>query len=125
MAVDKGEKYVHQPFPGWRYGPKEGDAAIFNSEEEVPEGWTDNPNDFKDGKRVKEAPAKDLTQKAPEKQEGPLKTSDELVEAHSHAELAAILDEMKKSNDAIEYLPGWNKKQLADLIVKFRAKPEE
>lgn len=33
-------------FPGWRYGPN-GEAQIFEREEDVPEGWTDNPNDFK------------------------------------------------------------------------------
>lgn len=33
-------------FPGFRYGPN-GQSQIFQSESEVPEGWTDNPNDFK------------------------------------------------------------------------------
>jgi hypothetical protein len=37
----------HEPikFPGWRYGPK-GEAEIFERAADVPEGWTDNPNDF-------------------------------------------------------------------------------
>lgn len=33
-------------FPGFRYGPN-GEAQIFDRAEDVPEGWTDNPNDFK------------------------------------------------------------------------------
>lgn len=33
-------------FPGWRYGPN-GQEGVFQSEAEVPKGWTDNPNDFK------------------------------------------------------------------------------
>lgn len=33
-------------FPGWRFGPN-GEAQIFEREEDVPDGWTDNPNDFK------------------------------------------------------------------------------
>lgn len=33
-------------FPGWRYGPN-GQEGIFQSEADVPKGWTDNPNDFK------------------------------------------------------------------------------
>lgn len=37
----------HEPikFPGWRYGP-DGQAEIFERAEDVPPGWTDNPNDF-------------------------------------------------------------------------------
>lgn len=34
-------------FPGWRYGPN-GEAQIFQTEADVPKGWTDNPNDFKE-----------------------------------------------------------------------------
>lgn len=37
--------YVPIKFPGARYGPG-GAAGVFNSEAEVPKGWTDNPNDF-------------------------------------------------------------------------------
>lgn len=32
-------------FPGWRYGPN-GQSQIFERAEDVPKGWTDNPNDF-------------------------------------------------------------------------------
>lgn len=32
-------------FPGFRYGPN-GESQIFEREEDVPQGWTDNPNDF-------------------------------------------------------------------------------
>lgn len=39
-------------FPGWRYGPN-GESAIFESEAEVPEGWLDNPNDFKKASKSK------------------------------------------------------------------------
>lgn len=37
--------YIPIKFPGARYGP-DGAVGIFNSEVEVPKGWTDNPNDF-------------------------------------------------------------------------------
>lgn len=39
---------AYQPikFPGWRYGPN-GEAQIFEREEDVPEDWTNNPNVFK------------------------------------------------------------------------------
>lgn len=39
-------KYEPIKFPGWRYGPN-GESQIFESEEDIPQGWTDNPNDFK------------------------------------------------------------------------------
>lgn len=32
--------YQHKDWPAWRYGPA-GEAEIFNSPGEVPEGWTD------------------------------------------------------------------------------------
>lgn len=37
MNVDK--------FPGHRFGP-DGQNEIFQREEDVPDGWSDNPNDF-------------------------------------------------------------------------------
>ncbi len=30
-------------FPSWRYGPK-GQAAVFQSEDDVPAGWEDHPS---------------------------------------------------------------------------------
>lgn len=42
-------------FPGWRYGPN-GEAQIFQTADEVPEGWTDNPNDFKKAESAPPAP---------------------------------------------------------------------
>lgn len=44
-----------QVFPGWRYGPN-GQSGIFTTPEEVPEGWTNNHNDWVGGKLV-DAPA--------------------------------------------------------------------
>lgn len=37
--------YVPIKFPGFRYGPG-GQSGIFQCAADVPEGWTDNPNDF-------------------------------------------------------------------------------
>lgn len=45
-------------FPGWRYGPK-GEAEIFQTEADVPKGWTDNPNDFKKADTKAAAPEGD------------------------------------------------------------------
>lgn len=32
-------------FPGWYFGP-DGQRGIFACSADVPQGWTDNPNDF-------------------------------------------------------------------------------
>jgi hypothetical protein len=39
-------KKVPSYWPAWRYGP-DGAKAIFNSAEEVPEGWADSPKKVK------------------------------------------------------------------------------
>lgn len=54
-------EYIPIKFPGWRYGPN-GEAEIFQKEEDVPEGWTDNPNDFKkaETEHLSDSPEGDL-----------------------------------------------------------------
>lgn len=34
---------VMEYWPSWRYNPDTGEGEIFNSEDEVPEGWLDSP----------------------------------------------------------------------------------
>lgn len=43
MANKSPKPYVHQDWPSWRYGPDEGDEAIFDGPDDVPEGWVDSP----------------------------------------------------------------------------------
>lgn len=43
-------------WPSWRYGPG-GEAAVFNSPEEVPEGWEDHPSKVKEPKPAKQVQA--------------------------------------------------------------------
>ncbi len=47
-------------FPGWFYGPN-GEAQIFDREEDVPEGWKDHPSKF--AKAESEAAAPDSSGK--------------------------------------------------------------
>lgn len=46
-------------FPGWYWGPN-GEMKAFNSADEVPKGWVDNPNNVgksaKKTKQVEETP---------------------------------------------------------------------
>ena len=53
--------YEHQDWPAWFYGP-DGEAAVFESEADVPAGWTDHP--LKAGES--EAPKRGRPKKAPE-----------------------------------------------------------
>lgn len=48
--------YTYQAWPSWRYGPN-GEAEIFQCEEQVPAGWVDDPN--KIGEKVEVAPEAD------------------------------------------------------------------
>lgn len=43
-----------ETFPSWRYGP-DGQAAVFDSAEDVPAGWCEHPSEVKAAKA--EAPA--------------------------------------------------------------------
>ena len=40
MSEEKKGHTVSEGWPSWRYGPK-GEAAIFESEGDVPKGWKD------------------------------------------------------------------------------------
>jgi hypothetical protein len=53
---------THHKFPSWRYGPK-GESAVFESENDVPDGWHDHPSKHEKGakaepKQTKSAPKK-------------------------------------------------------------------
>ena len=55
MIEETQPVYVYQAWPAWRYGP-DGEAEIFNSEEEVPPGWGTDMN--RDAEQVSAEPAK-------------------------------------------------------------------
>lgn len=57
----EGEPYVHQAFPAWCKGPK-GEEQVFDSEAEVPAGWTLPDGKTKGGKS---APAGTVSAPAP------------------------------------------------------------
>lgn len=43
----RSRQVIDRSWPSWRYGPN-GESAIFNSEPEVPVGWTKKPGDTPD-----------------------------------------------------------------------------
>lgn len=39
------DPYIYQAWPSWFYGPN-GEAAIFEEHDDIPEGWTGDPKAF-------------------------------------------------------------------------------
>lgn len=57
----------HHAWPAWRYGPK-GEAAVFESEADVPKGWHDHPSKHAEkAPKAPEAKAEEKPAKAPKK----------------------------------------------------------
>lgn len=57
------DNYKPVKWPGWFYGPN-GEAEIFQSEDEVPKGWLDHPAKFAD-KVDEDKPRRGRPPKAP------------------------------------------------------------
>lgn len=99
--------YVYQAWPSWRYGPN-GEAEIFEDEDQVPEGWLDHPSKFK---AAAPAPAANHADSAGD---DPLKA---LIDDFSQKELADHLTEMQKVDETIEFSANWPKAKLAQVIL--------
>jgi hypothetical protein len=56
-------EYVYQPFPSWFWGPN-GEAEIFQTEEDVPAGWVDHPSKVGEAATETEAPKRGRPKKA-------------------------------------------------------------
>lgn len=125
------QPYVYQAWPAWRYGP-DGQKAIFQGPEEVPEGWTDVPPT---ATPAGEAPVHiDPSLIGPqdddddddeggagdddEGDDGETKpTAEELAKAHKKEDLVAMLELMAEKNDKIEFSPRWGEVKLAQAII--------
>lgn len=131
-AEAKGEQpYEYQAWPAWRYGP-DGQKAIFESPEEVPEGWGDVPptatpageepvhvdpsligavstdDDDNDDDGDDNGDGDDDT---------PKPTAEELAKAHKKDDLIAMLELMAEKDDSIEFSARWGEVKLAQLII--------
>lgn len=109
--------YEYQSWPAWFYGP-EGKKAVFNSAEDVPDGWVDYDS-FMDGD-LAEAEETGITgeDKARVLTEDQRKEAiNKLVESHTVAALVAMLGDMQEIDDKVEFLPSWPKAKLAETIV--------
>jgi len=52
LAIHSTATEVKYEWPSWRYNPKTGKGQIFQSEDEVPDGWVEHYNDTTPGKRA-------------------------------------------------------------------------
>lgn len=66
----QGKTYTYQAWPSWAYGPN-GESAIFESEAEIPKGWTT------DRKAKTKAPAPAPAAPAPKKVAEPVVTAED------------------------------------------------
>lgn len=146
-AGSEGDKpYEYQAWPAWRYDPETGKGQIFESADEVPEGWGDLPPTATaageepvvvdesllgegagagEGGGANGGTDDQSGQDGGDNGEGaggdPEWTKDELV-ALGQAKLAEILDARNATlktggEDEIEFLPNWPKVKLADAIL--------
>jgi hypothetical protein len=110
--------YVFQAWPSWRYGPN-GEAEIFESEDQVPEGWLDHPAKFDTNSPQARADAEAVAkrQEALQKEDEAANTLEALIDNFSQKELAEHLAAMQAENSSIEFAPTWPKVKLAQVIL--------
>lgn len=131
------QPYTYQAWPAWRYNPETGNGQVFESAEEVPDGWTNIPPGTSEAGEepveVNVAKLEEFTKVAEDKpavadedddeedvvEETRALTKDELA-ALGQSRLAAILfhkNETLSEDDQIEFLANWPKVKLAETIL--------
>lgn len=115
--------YEYQAWPAWRYGPK-GESAIFESEKDVPKGWSDQPKkggekavsekDLSDPHNVPSLPENKLAEAA-------LPPSIAPVAAEGKEELAGLREHYKKVVGKKPY-GGWNADTIRAKLDEFESK---
>lgn len=125
-SADKPYEYV--AWPAWRYHPETGQGQIFESADEVPEGWTDLPPGVTpageepiaiDPSLIGVTTGADGTLVDAGAGEGTVvkPTAEELAKTHKKADLVAMLELMAEKDDTIEFSAKWGEVKLAQLII--------
>jgi hypothetical protein len=98
-------------WPGWLYNPETGAGEIFQSEDEVPEGWVEH----RDLEPVEEAAEEEEAEvELTETDETAIKA---LMDENTKDELLDLLELMNEGRDEpIEFLDSWPKRPLAIAI---------
>lgn len=110
-ATPSDAPYEYQAWPAWWFGPN-GQRQIFNSAEEVPEGWVDSPEKVGSIDEGAVEPPRQLTDEQAEK------SIADLVADYEAKDLVAMLEEMSALDDSIEFSDKWPKAKLAAAIVE-------
>lgn len=126
-------------WPGMRYGPNN-TYCIFEGPDEVPEGWTDNPNRQKGFKplapMIKVAAAVPPAELIPASEDlapplspdGPAVVTEEQIkemeEKFLNRDMVAMLELMQAEDDNIEFSAKWPGAKLARCILENGGVPE-
>lgn len=109
--------YQHQGWPSWRYGP-DGQSQVFQSEDEVPDGWEDHPS--KVGKESSSSSGTEFAASGVSEDDETVKS----LMSKTHDDLVEILEDAQDDNEEIEFLKSWPKLKLAQTIVHHDVAPE-
>lgn len=91
-----------ETFPSWRYGP-DGEAAVFNSADDVPKGWKDHPPKPKDQEPVEQRPSRAFFQKEARRRGVPF--SDSMSAAQLEKLLANAPEKTEKPEEVSQHGP--------------------
>lgn len=123
-SAEKAYEYV--AWPAWRYHPETGNGQIFESAEEVPEGWSDLPPGATpageepiafDLSLVGNTGASEDDDEGEGEDDEPKPTAEELAKSHKKADLVAMLELMAEKDDKVEFSPKWPEIKLAQTIL--------
>lgn len=115
-----GPTYQYQAWPAYYYGP-DGQSEIFQSEDEVPEGWEDHPS--KVGKDASKSSS--ATEEAGADLADDNETVQLLINNKTAEQLVQILEDGEEEDDSVEFLKSWPKMKLAKAIVAYDLVPED
>ena len=104
-------------FPAWFYGPK-GEAEVFQSPEQVPEGWADAPFPVEEAVAEEEAPAP-----APEFDHDGDGKPGGAVAPEPTDNLKTLRDEYKALFGKKPFA-GWDEEELTKRIIEHTPEPE-
>ena len=108
--------YEYIAWPCWAHGPN-GESQIFQSEDDVPKGWTHHAKPKKGGDKSDEPDPHNV----PAASEETLKEAAKPVAAEGKEELSGLREHYKKVTGKKPFM-GWSADQLRAKLDEFEAK---
>lgn len=93
------KNYAHKDWPAWRYGP-DGKGKVFNTPDEVPDGWTDVSPKAAAAGAVPAAPKAKAPAKEPDKEPTPEEAAKAAADAQAAADKKAAAAAAKAEKKA-------------------------